>query len=85
MAAGHVGTRVTEDLANKLELMKDLKGLNSVSDVIRIYIEEGMARDLENIEAKVEARLVAEAERMKALVTAAKAPPAPDADDAATT
>lgn len=81
--AGHVGTRVSDDLAQKLDLMRQLKGLNSVSDVIRIYIEEGIERDAKDIQAKVEARLAAEAERMQQLVAALSAPPAPDSEDAA--
>lgn len=80
--AAHVGARVSDDLQNRLELMKDLKGLNTVSDLVRHYVEEGLERDSADIEAKVEERLAAERERMSALVASFKAPPAPDSEDA---
>lgn len=79
--AAHVGARVSDDLQNRLELMKDLKGLNTVSDLVRHYVEEGLERDSADIEAKVEERLAAERDRMQALVASFKAPPGPDSED----
>lgn len=81
--AGHVGTRVSDDLSKKLDLMKDLKGLNTVSDLVRHYIEEGLERDSADIEAKVEERLASERERMLGLIDAMKAPAEPDSEDVA--
>ncbi len=83
MAAPHLNARASEELMSKMDFMRQLKGLDSVSDLVRLYCEEGLERDAKDIEKQVEARLAAERERMEAMVAAFSAPATPEVETTA--
>lgn len=64
----HFSTRVSALTYAKLDLMKDLQGMESISDLVRKYVEQGLKLDSVDIEQKVEERLAAERKRLQAVV-----------------
>lgn len=72
--AKHISTRVTDDFMEKLDFMAQLKGKDSVSELVREYVEAGLQADAKDIEAQVQARMEAERQRMERIVTAFQTP-----------